>query len=82
MIQQVWLTQSEVCDRAKISESTIERWIKDGYLVSGIHYGGVGRLRRFDLEMIDAAIRFQCDPEGHQQAIDAKRRAIFGRKRA
>lgn len=78
----MWLTLDETCQRAKLSESTIERWIKDGYLVAGIHYGGSGRLRRFDSEMIDVAIRFQCDPEAHQQAIDAKRRAIFGRKRA
>lgn len=77
----VWLTLDETCQRTKLSESTLDRWIKDGYLVQGIHYGGSGRLRRFDPQMIDAAVRFQNDPEAHQQAIDAKRRALFGRKR-
>ncbi|BAU12511.1 hypothetical protein LEP3755_30410 [Leptolyngbya sp. NIES-3755] len=77
----MWLTKAEACDRAKISESTIERWIKNGFLVSCIHYGGKGDLRRFDPEMLDIAVRFQCDPEAHQQVIDAKRRSVFGKKR-
>jgi predicted DNA-binding transcriptional regulator AlpA len=77
-----WLTLEEVCDRTKLSESTIDRWIKDTYLVPGIHYGGKGRLRRFDPQMIDLAIRFQDDPKAHEQAIAAKRRELFGRKRA
>ncbi|MBW4441804.1 MAG: helix-turn-helix domain-containing protein [Plectolyngbya sp. WJT66-NPBG17] len=77
-----WLTLPEACDRTKLSESTIDRWIKDGRLISGVHYGGSGRLRRFDAEMLDIAVRFQNDEEAHQQAISAKRRAIFGRKQA
>ncbi|MBD2079600.1 helix-turn-helix domain-containing protein [Leptolyngbya sp. FACHB-17] len=75
-----WLTLAETCDRANVSESTIERWIKNGHLRSGIHYGGSGRLRRFDAEMMDAAIRFQDDPQAHEQVIALKRKLLFGRK--
>lgn len=76
-----WLTLEEACERTRLSESTMQRWINDGYLVSGIHYGGSGRLRRFDPDMLDVAVRFQDDPEAHQQAITAKRKSLFSRKR-
>jgi predicted site-specific integrase-resolvase len=78
----MWLTLDETCQRTKLSESTIERWIKDSYLVSGIHYGGKGKLRRFDPDMVDIAVRFQSDPAAHEQAIAAKRKELFSRKRA
>lgn len=77
-----WLTTEEATERTKMSASTIQRWINEGYLLAGIHYGGSGRLRRFDPEMLDAAVRFQDDPEAHQQAITAKRKSLFARKRA
>jgi excisionase family DNA binding protein len=77
-----WLTLEEACARTKMSDDTIQRWIKDGYLLPGIHYGGSGRLRRFDPEMLDAAVRFQDDPEAHNQIIVAKRKSLFPRKRA
>jgi predicted DNA-binding transcriptional regulator AlpA len=79
---QHWLTMEEACIRTRLSESTISRWITDQYLLPGIHYGGSGRLRRFDPEMIDAAVRFQDDPEAHQQAIAIKRKSLFAKKRA
>ncbi|MBD1848403.1 hypothetical protein H6F89_34645 [Cyanobacteria bacterium FACHB-63] len=78
----IWLTKAQACDRAQVSDSTLERWIKDGFLLAGVHYGGNGQLRRFDAEMLDIAIRFQNDPKSHGQAIDLKRRQIFGRKKA
>jgi predicted site-specific integrase-resolvase len=77
-----WITLEEVCEHTRFSESTVERWIKSAYLLQGIHYGGRGKLRRFDPEMIDAAVRFQEDPQAHEQAITAKRQALFGQKRA
>lgn len=76
-----WLTMEEACERTRLSDSTLQRWISDGYLVNGIHYGGTGRLRRFDPEMLDAAVRFQDDPEAHTQAINAKRKRLFAKKR-
>ncbi|MBD2078805.1 hypothetical protein [Leptolyngbya sp. FACHB-17] len=78
----VWLTKAQALDRTQVSESTLERWIKDGFLLPGIHYGGKGQLRRFDAEMLDVAIRFQNDLKSHEQAISLKRQQIFGRKKA
>lgn len=75
-----WLTLEEACDRTRLSESTLQKWIGEGYLLPGIHYGGKGRLRRFDPEMLDIAVRFQEDPQAHNQAINAKRKHLL-RKR-
>lgn len=80
-MDKTWLTLEEACDRTRLSDSTITRWINDGYLINGIHYGGTGRLRRFDPEMLDAAVRFQDDPEAHTQAINSKRKSLFARKK-
>lgn len=77
-----WLTLEEAVDHTRLSERTLQRWINDKYLEAGIHYGGEGRLRRFDREMLDIAVRFQTDPEAHKQAIAAKRSQLFRRKRA
>ncbi len=71
-----WLTLEQACDRAQVSPDTIQRWISTSYLVPTIHYGGDGRLRRFDPEMLDAAVRFQTDADGHAQAIAAKRKSL------
>lgn len=72
----IWLTQQEAIAHAKVSEDTMIRWIKSEYLQAGIHYGGQGKMRRFDREMLDAAIRFQDDPGSHQLVIDAKLKAL------
>jgi excisionase family DNA binding protein len=76
-----WLTLEEACERVKVSDRTFLRWINEGFLLPGIHYGGSGRLRRFDAEMLDIAIRFQDDPLAHNEAIVAKRKSLSVKKR-
>lgn len=81
-IKPAWLTLAQAAAHTQLSESTLERWVEAKYLRIGIHYGGTGRLRRFDPEMLDAAVRFQHDTEAHEQAIVLKRQQLFGRKKA
>lgn len=76
-----WLTQQEAIAYCKVSEDTLLRWIKADYLQAGIHYGGSGKLRRFDRDMLDAAIRFQDDPESHNLVIQAKLKSLRDQQR-
>lgn len=81
-IKPAWLTLDQAAAHTQLSKDTLERWVESKYLKIGIHYGGSGRLRRFDPEMLDAAVRFQHDAEAHEQAIARKQQQLFGRKRA
>jgi hypothetical protein len=78
---QAWLTLEQAQQLSQMSDSTLQRWIASQYLIDGIHYAGEGRLRRFDAEMLDLAIRFQNDPEAHEQAIAEKRKQLFKKRR-
>lgn len=78
---ETWLTTNEVLLRLKISLATLNRWLESKYLINGIHYGGSGKMRRYDAVMMDYALRFQDDPKAHQQAIEAKRLSLQPSKR-
>lgn len=77
-----WLTTPEVAKQFKISDNTLDRWIKSKYLINGIHYGGSGKMRRFDAAMMDCAVRFQDDPKAHQLAIEEKRQSLEPKRKS
>jgi excisionase family DNA binding protein len=48
----IWLTKSEAADRARVSERTINNWIKWGWLRAG----GTTRLVRIKPEWLDECL--------------------------
>jgi hypothetical protein len=76
-----WLTTEEACAHTGYSPDTLDRWIKEKLLEEGTHYGGAGRLRRWNREMLDIAVLYQNDRTAHDAAIAEKRRELFGRRK-
>jgi excisionase family DNA binding protein len=46
----VWLTMQEICERLKVKESTIRKWMSD----FSLPYSKLGEVTRFNADKIDA----------------------------
>ena len=62
MVEDTWLTVTEITQRLKVHRETVRRWLRDGRLV-GRNFGGkMGyRVRARDLE------RFLAGENGHEK---------------